>query len=289
MSSLRWDVHGRDWPNRQASRFVSAGGLDWHVQTMGEGPRVWLIHGTGASAHSWRDVMPLLAKRFTVTAMDLPGHGFTRGRPPGGLGLNAMAKALAALADAIGAPVAGIGAHSAGAAIAARIALDKSHQAPIVAFGPALLPFPGMAAPFFSGLAGLLLVNPLAPSLFAHAARRTNTEKFLRRTTGSHIDTRGAELYGRLFASSRHCAGALEMMAQWDLASLARELPQLPVPMTILHGTRDASVPLARAQEAAALAGATFEALPGLGHLAHEERPELAAEAVAAAASLVEP
>ena len=289
MSSLRWDVHGRDWPNRQASRFVSAGGLNWHVQTMGEGPLVWLIHGTGASTHSWRDVMPLLAKRFTVAAMDLPGHGFSRGRPSGGLGLNAMAQALAVLSAEIGAPVAAIGAHSAGAAVAARMALDGSHKAPIVAFGPALLPFPGMVAPFFSGLAGLLLVNPVAPSLFARVARRTNIERFLQRTTGSQIDARGAELYGRLFASSRHCAGALEMMAQWDLASLACELPQLPVPMTILHGTRDASVPLARGREAAALAGATFEALPGLGHLAHEERPEMAADAIAAAMSLVEP
>jgi magnesium chelatase accessory protein len=28
---LNWDIDGLDWPNRQASRFVDAGGLRWHV------------------------------------------------------------------------------------------------------------------------------------------------------------------------------------------------------------------------------------------------------------------
>ncbi len=284
MSGLRWEVEGRDWPHREASRFVRVGPVEWHVQTMGEGPLVWLIHGTGASTHSWRGVMPLLAERFHVVAMDLPGHGFTRGRPRRGLGLQGMADALGELAAEIGTPEAAIGAHSAGAAIAARMALDGMHRAPIVAFGPALLPFPGMAGPFFTTLAGLLLVNPVAPSLFAQVARFGRTDGFLRRTTGSQIDAQGAELYGRLFASSRHCAGALEMMADWDLTGLTRDLPNLPVAMTVLHGERDASIPLARGREAAGRAGAEFQALPNLGHLAHEERPEIAAEAIAAAA-----
>lgn len=284
MSALRWETDGRDWPNHQASRFVRAGGLEWHVQELGEGPRMWLIHGTGASTHSWRDVLPLLAITNRVIAMDLPGHGFTSGRPRHGLGLRQMAEALAALAAEIGAPEAAIGAHSAGAAIAVRMALDGTHKAPIVAFGPALLPFPGMTGPFFTTLAGLLLVNPVVPSLFAKVAQLGSTDAFLRRTTGSAIDARGAALYGRLFASSCHCAGALEMMADWDLTPLARDLPHLPVPMSVLHGERDASIPIDRAREAAQRANAAFQPLPGLGHLAHEERPDLAAGAIIAAA-----
>ena len=33
-----WSRDGRDWPNREASRFVEAGGLRWHVQVAGQGP-----------------------------------------------------------------------------------------------------------------------------------------------------------------------------------------------------------------------------------------------------------
>ena len=72
-----WAVDGADWPNREASRFVAAGGYRWHVQHMGQGPVCLLLHGTGAATHSWRDVMPALATRFTVISCDLPGHGFT--------------------------------------------------------------------------------------------------------------------------------------------------------------------------------------------------------------------
>ncbi|MEL4403125.1 alpha/beta fold hydrolase, partial [Shewanella algae] len=82
------------WPNRDSSRFVEAGGLVWHVQQMGSGPPILLLHGTGAATHSWRGVMPLLARDFTVIAPDLPGHGFTRGRPRGGLTLPGMAGAV---------------------------------------------------------------------------------------------------------------------------------------------------------------------------------------------------
>ena len=35
---LDWATDGADWPNRQASRFVEAAGMRWHVQVMGEAP-----------------------------------------------------------------------------------------------------------------------------------------------------------------------------------------------------------------------------------------------------------
>jgi magnesium chelatase accessory protein len=165
------------------------------------------------------------------------------------------------------------------------MALDGSHDAPIVAFGPALLPFAGVSAPLLSGLARLLFVNPLVPSLFARVARVDGqTERFLERSTGSRIDQRGVALYGRLFATSDHCAGAIEMMADWDLAGLVRDLPKLPVAMHIAHGERDTAIKKEDARRAAALAKAKFTLLPGLGHLAHEERPAMAVAMIEAAA-----
>ena len=75
---LDWAKDGADWPNRQYSRFVEAAGMRWHVQVMGQGPALLLLHGTGAATHSWRDVMPKLAGHYTVVAIDLPGHAFTQ-------------------------------------------------------------------------------------------------------------------------------------------------------------------------------------------------------------------
>jgi magnesium chelatase accessory protein len=48
MSDLVWSRDGGDWPNREASSFVEAAGIRWHVQKMGEGAPL-LLNGTGAA------------------------------------------------------------------------------------------------------------------------------------------------------------------------------------------------------------------------------------------------
>jgi hypothetical protein len=35
--ALSWDLDGRNWPNRDASRFVRSAGINWHVQVLGSG------------------------------------------------------------------------------------------------------------------------------------------------------------------------------------------------------------------------------------------------------------
>ena len=46
-----WARDGADWPHRDASRFIVAAGLRWHVQRIGAGPTLLLLHGTGAATH----------------------------------------------------------------------------------------------------------------------------------------------------------------------------------------------------------------------------------------------
>ena len=122
--ALAWDRDGLDWPNRDASQFVVAQGIKWHVQRLGSGPAILLLHGTGASTHSWRDLAPILADRFTVLAPDLPGHGFTRSLPRQRMTLPGMARAVAGLLQNLGVAPALVAGHSAGAAILARMSLD---------------------------------------------------------------------------------------------------------------------------------------------------------------------
>ena len=273
----RWDVAGRDWPNRAHSRFVDTARLRWHVQLFGpeEAPVLLLLHGTGAATHSWRGLAPLLATRFRVVAPDLPGHGFTRGRPAGGLAMHAMARAVRDLMAALNLDPAILVGHSAGAAIAIRMALDATPRA-IVGLDAALLPFPGLGALLFPSLARLLFVNPFAPHIFARMARIPGeTGRFLARSTGSRIDAEGVACYERLFATPGHCAGAMAMMADWDLAALARDLPRLAAPLLLLHGDADAAIPLSNAREAAAMVtDARVVVMTGRGHLAHEEAPD---------------
>ena len=224
---LDWARDGAGWPNRPASRFVEANGLRWHVQRMGRGPPLLLVHGAGAATHSWRALMPILAERFDVIAPDLPGHGFTGAPGPQGLSLPGMAKALGGLLEALAvAPRLAVG-HSAGAAILARLCIDRS-IAPTLLIGlnAALLPFSGLAGHLFPPMAKLLFLNSLAPRLFAWSADREAVARLLR-GTGSVVEREGVTLYTRLFGNRAHVAGALGIMANWDLGALARDLPKL--------------------------------------------------------------
>ncbi|MCJ2140125.1 alpha/beta fold hydrolase BchO [Methylobacterium sp. E-066] len=276
-----WAVEGRDWPHREASRFVEAAGLRWHVQEFGrpEAPVLLLLHGTGAATHSWRGLAPLLAQNFFVIAPDLPGHGFTDPLADADLSLPGMARAVAGLVAALGrSPIVAAG-HSAGAAVLARMCLDGA-IAPrlLAAFNGALAPLPGAASLLFPGMARLLFLNPFTPRIFAWTADRSAAKRLIE-GTGSRLDPQGVDLYRRLFARAGHVRGALGMMANWDLAGLHRALPGLTTRTLLIVGGYDRAIlPDTAFTLRDRLPDARVALIRGLGHLAHEEAPERVAE-----------
>ena len=278
-----WEREGRDWPNRAVSRFVEAADLRWHVQEFGEpdAPVLLLLHGTGAATHSWRKLAPLLAADFRVVAPDLPGHGFTDPLPSRRLSLPGMAEAVAGLVEMLGiAPRVAAG-HSAGAAVLCRMCLDGAiDPGLLVAFNGALKPFPGPAAFLFPTMARMLFLNPVTPRFFAWTADRAAVQRLID-GTGSRLDREGLDLYKRLFAKSGHVAGALGMMANWDLEALDRDLPRLRQHTVLVVGGEDRAIlPETGFAVRDRLPDARVELMRGLGHLAHEEAPERVAEIV---------
>lgn len=275
-AALDWRTDGLDWPNRYASRFVAAVGLRWHLQRLGRGEPLLLIHGTGASTHSWRDLAPRLARHFEVIAPDLPGHGFTAAPVAERLSLPGMADAVAGLLTAVGLRPRWVVGHSAGAAILARLCLDGAiaPQA-LISLNGALLPLGGLRHPAFAPVARLFVSNPLMPRLFAWQASHPAFFARLLEQTGSRLDERGVELYRRLASRSAHIATALDMMARWDVRSLERELPRLATPLVLVSGGRDRMIPPSHAQGVHRLVPtARLVTLPDAGHLAHEECPD---------------
>ncbi len=284
---IAWERDGRDWPNAAASRFVEAGGVRWHVQCAGDPklPCVLLLHGTGASTHSWRDLLPALAVHAHVIAPDLPGHGFS-GWPAEreSFTLPGMAQAVGALLRALLVKPQCIAGHSAGGAVAVQMSLDRRASPQlIVGLNAALVPLPGVPGAVFSPMARTLVLNPLVPRLFAWTAAWPGLLERLLDGTGSSIDARGRELYGRLVRSPSHVAAALAMMAGWDLAALARRLPELRTPLHLIVGERDRTLPPDLAWQAAGrVPGTRVTTLSGLGHLAHEEQPRRVAALIRA-------
>lgn len=265
------------WPMRAQSRVIACAPHRWHVQTIGDGPTLLLLHGAGGATHSWRALAPILARTHRVVMLDLPGQGFTRAGRRDRFGLDAMAEDIAALVAAEGwAPDAAIG-HSAGGAIALRLA-ELAPLRAVIGINAALGGFEGLAGLMFPFLARSLSLAPLVPNLFARLSGTTERVRALIGSTGSRIDDEGIEFYRQLVARPAHVEGALAMMAQWRLDGLLARLPQIATPALLIAGMADRTVPPAVSQRAAArMPQARFAPVEGLGHLLHEEAPEAVA------------
>jgi magnesium chelatase accessory protein len=276
-AGLDWARDGRDWPLRQHSRFVEAAGVRFHVQVLGSGECVLLLHGTGASGHSFRGLAQRLAGRFTVVVPDLPGHAFSRSSPLFVPSLEGIAQAVEGLLSALGLqPSLAIG-HSAGAAILLQMSL-RGHLPGrlLVGLASALAPFPGAAGLLFPPMAKLLARTPVVARVMARQARDLRNVERLVRSTGSTLDAEGVRLYQRLAASPEHVAQVLAMLARWDLERVYESLPRVRAPLLLLAGERDLAVPPQQQRAAAArVPSATLRVLAGLGHLFHEEEPAL--------------
>ncbi|WP_237267622.1 alpha/beta fold hydrolase BchO [Sulfitobacter alexandrii] len=154
------------------SRFVLCKPHKWHVQELGRGPTVLLVHGAGGATQSWRHLMPILAETFHVIAVDLPGQGFTRLGARQRCGLEPMAEDLARLCAAEGWQPRAIIGHSAGAAIALQMALTLNPVPRVVGINAALGNFRGLAGVVFPLMAKALAMTPLGRSSCSRPPRR---------------------------------------------------------------------------------------------------------------------
>ena len=59
------------------SKFIEVKGLKIHYRDQGKGYPIVLIHGTGASLHTWDEWTEELIKNYRVIRLDLPAYGLT--------------------------------------------------------------------------------------------------------------------------------------------------------------------------------------------------------------------
>ncbi|NVO05627.1 MAG: alpha/beta fold hydrolase [Rhodoferax sp.] len=273
---MDWDANQASWPNAHFSRFVQLPGQTWHVQITGTGPPLLLLHGTGASTHSFRELLLPLAVRHTVVCPDLTGHAFTSMHRTQTSSLNHISANLQALLDHLQLWPQAIVGHSAGAAIGAQLILQQPQRPTPVLIGlnPAWFPLRGVAQWLFPPTATLLALNPLSARLFSRFGSDARVVRALLESTGSKLDARAQTYYQRLLQAPSHVRGVLSMMTAWRLEALERDLSRLKGPVFIHLGANDRTVAPEQAEQACALMPQAVKLVcSGLGHLAHEEAP----------------
>ena len=264
-----------DWPLRQASRFIEIANVQWHVQALGEGPVVLLLHGTGASTHSLADLAVALSDNFTCLLVDLPGHGFTSPLEEREHLLPAMARAVNELCHNLDIRPRYIIGHSAGGAVAIRMCLDTdASPTAVLSINGALLPFGAFIEPIMLKTARFLSRSDSVTNFLARRGTGTADVRRALRDTGADISEPMIERYSFLISHKSHIEGALRMMGGWELGQLAKDLPRLRTPIHLIGCDKDHIVPAVRAHRVKRMIpGATAETLEDAGHLVHEAAP----------------
>jgi len=278
-----------DWPFVEFSESIWVSGVGWHYQRINDPmasrfpansisvdkPKLLLIHGTGASTHSWAPLVSHLCHQWDCLLVDLPGHGFSSTLSSGAPTLPAIAAALNALLAALAFQPQVIAGHSAGAAIAIQMALGSCECQSLVSINGAFLPFGSIAAPVFNRAAGWLAKARLFQQTTAlHGYFKRPITKLLEET-GSHPNEQMIRAYQALMRRPDHIRGTLQMMAAWDLRPLRAQLSQLRIPVELVVCANDKTVSPWQSQRLAELVvTARLTELTALGHLGHEESPE---------------
>jgi pimeloyl-ACP methyl ester carboxylesterase len=135
------------------SAYVDVRALEMYYERRGGGPPLLLLHGAFGTIEScFAGLLPALASRFEVIAIELQGHGRTRdiARP---LTYASMAGDVAAALDAVEIERTHVVGYSMGGAVALQLALDRSDLVDhLVWFGGASYDTSGVNPEFLAGI-----------------------------------------------------------------------------------------------------------------------------------------
>jgi pimeloyl-ACP methyl ester carboxylesterase len=261
-------------------RYVSIHGHEVGYRMEGEGPVILLIHGIAGSSSAWRDVMPALARRYTVIAPDLIGHGQSA-KPIGDYSLGAYASGLRDLLRVLGLTKASIVGQSFGGGVAMQLAYqhpDCCERLVLVDSGGLgrevswMLRF--MTLPASEYLMPVLFPsfvrergNDISRMLHRRGIRMAGVAEMWR-SYASLTESVNRQSFIRTLRSVIDPGG--QTVSALDRLYLAGEIPTM-----IVWGDRDSIIPVSHAYAAhQAIPGSRLEIIEGAGHFPHVEAPE---------------
>ena len=254
------------------SHYVDTPIARFHYLKAGDGPPVVLVPGGALWSYSYRGLIPALASRFTVYAVDLPGQGYTKVSRDGfGYDLASMSSALGSFMNAVRVTHACVVGHSLGGAIA----LYFAERHPRRVSRLVLIDAPGLADPAIWSWRAFEI--PVLGEVIGKLMRRSTFEDSLRSAYFVHHRRLSAhdvdEYWAPLTRRENRQAMWLEPR-RFDFSLTERGLSDLRVPTLILWGDQDHVVEPWQARELGRrIRGAATVILPACGHNVHEDCP----------------
>ena len=281
-------------------QFVDVTGGQVHYVQSGSGPHLILLHGAGGNLREWTfDLMHRLTDRYTVTAFDRPGLGYTDRVPGIATGLTAtegdspqaQAAMLREAAEKIGITDPIVAGHSFGGIVSyawAVAGLDEDspvNAKGVVSFAGVTMPWPGGLDKYYtvngSAFGGVVTIPAISafvpPSVVDSSIEATFAPQSAPAGSADYI---GAGL--TLRPSSMRANARQVNTSRPHVVTLSQRYPELTLPIEIVHGEADKTVPInIHAEEIEKIVPqVNTTRLPGVGHMPHHADPQAAVDAI---------
>jgi haloalkane dehalogenase len=243
---------------------------------LGSGPAVLLLHGWPTSSYLWRNVMPKIAERNRVLALDLPGFGASD-KPTGvRYSFDFFERAIDGFLAAVGVDHVGIAGHDLGGPIAVHWALRQPARVTRIALLNTLL------YPEFSDAVREFVITLRSPAARDRLVSPDGLADVMRLGVvhKSALTETTLSAVGAPFTSDDDrlaLAAAGIGLSVRGFAEIAAALPTLAAPVRVVYGTDDQILPdvadtMVRLQRD--VPHAIVTTLLGVGHFLQEEAPD---------------
>jgi pimeloyl-ACP methyl ester carboxylesterase len=254
---------------------------------VGEGPALLLLHGLGCDHTTWAPVIHDLAKRYTVIAPDLLGHGQSA-KPRADYSVGGYANGMRDLLTVLGIDKVTVVGHSFGGGVAMQFAYqfpERTERMILVApggLGPEVSPvIRAITLPGFHTAMGVATLPGLRHVGMA-GLRALSRSK----VPGVHDLSEVANIYASFRdpharAAIRHVVRSVVDLRGQIVTMVDRAYLTTAMPMLVVWGADDIVIPVKHAENAARIApGAVVEILSNAGHFPHKDHPERFVKAV---------
>lgn len=247
----------------------------------GSGPALLLLHGLGCDHTTWEPVIDALARRYTVIAPDLLGHGASA-KPRADYSIGGYANGMRDLLGVLGVTRATVVGHSLGGGVAMQFAYqypELTERLVLVApggFGPEVAPAIRLVTtPGFHQAMGVLTlpgIRHLGGAGVRALARCPVAAMWdLDEVANVYESFRDK----RQRAAIRHVVRAVVDWKGQVITIVDRAYLTADMPICIIWGEQDHVIPVQHVQTARDVAPtARIEVLPNSGHFPHKSHPD---------------
>ena len=248
---------------------------------VGTAPVLLLLHGLGCDHTSWHPVLDTLARRYTVIAPDLLGHGQSA-KPRADYSVGGYANGMRDLLTVLGVDKVTVVGHSFGGGVAMQFAYqfpERTERLVLVApggVGPEVSAFiRAITLPGYHQAMGVLTLPGIRHAGTAGLRALAATGIPAARDLGEAARIYDSFKDPHARAAIRHVVRAVVDLKGQIVTMVDRAYLTQAMPILVVWGAEDRVIPVRHADNVRTIApGAVVEVLPNSGHFPHRDHPQ---------------